>query len=384
MMCTEDEKDLRGRLGEAARQFRRIGLDLDRDPEVIHKHLDLEGVRWLSQMSIPAELGAPLFRGKSGREYDFTSTRERVVSLECLSYGDIGVLLASPGPSLSGQVVGDLGTPEQKARYFSRLLTRPTWTFFALTEPDRGSDAAALTTRLVNDERGFRLHGEKRFIGNGSRAQIGVVFARRNPGPLGIEAVLFDTEIDGFAARALPTMGLRGAGISQLRFDGCAVAESDIIGGNLNPSRRGLWGAILTFNRMRSGVAAMALGVAQASFDYVRQERRSFASRERSEMESFEYRLHAVRSAIYQAAEVADRDPANGTPAMVAKLQAVELVEAVTESAVRLLGPASLIEHPYLNKWYRDARGFEYMEGTSIIQKLQLFQGYRKAKLAYV
>src|SRR5262249_34271401 len=156
-----------------------------------------------------------------------------------------------------------------------RLLARPTWTFFALTEPDRGSDATALTTRLVKDDSlGLRLHGEKRFIGNGSRAQIGVVFARRNPGPLGIEAVLFQTDSEGFAARVLPTVGLRGAGISQLRFEGCKVDEADILGGDLNPSRRGLWGAIQTFNRMRSGVAAMALGVAQATYDYVRQQRR--------------------------------------------------------------------------------------------------------------
>ena len=120
---------------------------------------------------------------------------ERVVFFEELAYGDAGLTLACPGPSMSGVVVSGLGLPDQQGRFFGRILAEPTWTFFALTEPGKGSDALALETALTpaGEPGAWRLDGAKRYIGNGTRAQLGVVFARSRPGPLGIEAVLIET-----------------------------------------------------------------------------------------------------------------------------------------------------------------------------------------------
>jgi alkylation response protein AidB-like acyl-CoA dehydrogenase len=289
--------------------------------------------------------------------------------------------LGAPGPSMSGLIVAELGDADQQERFYAEVLAEPTWTFFALTEPARGSDASALETSLGADgDDGLRLDGCKRYIGNGTRARLGVVFVRTRPGPLGIEAALVDTRAGGFEARPLEMLGLRGARISELRFAGMRVAPEAILGSHLPATRRGLQGAVLTFNRLRPGVAAAALGTAQASVDYVREQRRSFGERERETLDELDDGLAATRELVFRAAVDAQADPTRGALASAAKVHAVRLVERATRAAASLLGSGSLLEHPLLEKWLRDARGFEFMEGTTNIQKLNVFQGMNRGQ----
>lgn len=384
MIDIQDLPYVESQLREAAKDFRRIGMEVEADNSAIDKYLDLPGVQWLSFMFIPEEYNPAPFKGKTGKNYYFMTCAERVVSLEALAYGDCGVLLACPGPSMSGHIVYDLGSPEQKERYYGHVSSKPTWTFFALTEPARGSDATMITTELRPGEDGLRIFGEKRFVGNASRADIGVVFARRHPGPLGIEVVLVDRKRSPYQSEVLPTLGMRGAGISRLVFEGCPVNEDDIVGGHLNPSKRGLWGAIQTFNRMRPGLCAMAVGVAQAAYDYIIENRRDLNENEKARLQKFESRLSSVRAIVRKAARVADEDCSNGALASVAKIRAVDLVEDLTDESFRFFGPKAAWDHPWLSKWYRDARAFEYMEGTSMVHKIQLHQAFLKGKLADV
>jgi alkylation response protein AidB-like acyl-CoA dehydrogenase len=365
---------------EQGAEFRAHALTLDERPDDVARHLGLEGFRWLSRMLVPpAYSGDPLRVGP--HTYDGLTCMERVVAFEQLAYGDAGMVLAAPGPSMSGILVDELASPAQKERYYARILSEPTWTFFALTEPAKGSDAGALETALTGDGDTLRLHGRKRYIGNGTRAALGVVFARARPGPLGIEAVLVEAADPAFSAEPLEMLGLRGALPSALAFDGVEVGADQVLGRHLPATRRGLWGAVMTFNRLRPGIAAAALGVAVAAHDYLRVARRRFTTAERDELDTLAQDIAGVRRLTHRAALEVDAAPANGHLASAVKVHAVALAERSTRTAARLLGPGALLEHPLVEKWLRDARGFDFMEGATAIQKLNVFQGLRRDRL---
>ncbi|WP_153976731.1 acyl-CoA dehydrogenase family protein [Paenibacillus xylanilyticus] len=367
-----------------AAELREIGLVIDREPERINEFTNLESIRTINRMMIPPEYGGEPIVTVGQERYYGLSCLERVIAIEQLSAGDAGVFLGSPGPSMSSVIISALADPQQKERYYSHFLKGTAWSFFALTEPEKGSDATEIGTRISrNGEGRLELNGQKFYIGNGHRASIGLVFAQTNRTPLGIQIALVDKSISGFTAKPLDTMGVRGVQLSHLTFDACQLEEHDIIGRHLSPTKRGLWGALQTFHRMRPGVAALALGVAQAAFDYVREQRSFFKEREQLELEQIEMRLHALRSMIRSAAAEIDADVQKGYLASLSKIRAGALAEEATELALDLMGPGSMHEHPLLNKWYRDARAFEFMEGTTSIQKINVFQAYANGKMKH-
>ncbi|WP_418040260.1 acyl-CoA dehydrogenase family protein [Paenibacillus xylanilyticus] len=367
-----------------AAELREIGLVIDREPERINEFTNLESIRTINRMMIPPEYGGEPIVTVGQERYYGISCLERVIAIEQLSAGDAGVFLGSPGPSMSSVIISALADPQQKERYYSHFLKGTAWSFFALTEPEKGSDATEIGTRISrNGEGRLELNGQKFYIGNGHRASIGLVFAQTNRTPLGIQIALVDKSISGFTAKPLDTMGVRGVQLSHLTFDACQLEEHDIIGRHLSPTKRGLWGALQTFHRMRPGVAALALGVAQAAFDYVREQRSFFKEREKLELEQIEMRLHALRSMIRSAAAEIDADVQKGYLASLSKIRAGALAEEATELALDLMGPGSMHEHPLLNKWYRDARAFEFMEGTTSIQKINVFQAYANGKMKH-
>ncbi|MDH6134308.1 alkylation response protein AidB-like acyl-CoA dehydrogenase [Kitasatospora sp. MAA4] len=370
---------LRAHVREAAGDLRTIGLELDRDPTAIDRWLHLPAVDIMRSCTVPAEyLTNPLRIG--GETYDIRSCLEHAVTIEELSYGDAGFMLACPGPLMSGAAVDALGDDKQRHAYYQRLARpEPTWTFFGLTEPAKGSAATELETALVPDGDGFRLTGQKRYVGNAAFAQLGVVFCRRAPGPLGIEAVLLDTDSPGFHAELIETVGLRGARISAIRFQDVRVERSQILGyESLKPSRRGLVGAIRTLQRFRPVLAGTALGLSRAVLDHVRTERPRLSRVARLRLEAAQDRLAAARARNYQVAAAIDAGQVRLDRIAGVKTRAAELAEQSTLLAADLLGPAALLEDPLLDKLYRDARAFEFMEGTGHIQRLAVFQGVLK------
>lgn len=368
---------VRGELREWGEDFRRHALELDADPEAIRRYFDLPVVRYLATMGIPAEYGndpEPI----AGQRILGTTAAERVVVMEELSCADAGMLVASPGPLLAGVLVSLVADEQQKRWFFERMLERPLWTCFALTEPDSGSDAGALRTTLKKN----KLNGAKRYVGNACRAQLGVVFARTRPGPLGIVAALVDAEHDsGFTARPLPMLGLRGARISEVHFDDVAVPDELVLGRHLPPTQRGMWAFIRTFNLLRPGVAAIALGMARAAHEYVLANRGPLRRDEQDRLAELRGRIDATRELVLLAAAAVDRDPTDGHLASAAKLRAGRLAEDVTRAACGFFGPGARIAHPLLDKLVRDARGMEFIEGTANMQRLNLFQSLLTGKL---
>jgi alkylation response protein AidB-like acyl-CoA dehydrogenase len=237
-----------------------------------------------------------------------------------------------------------------------------------MTEPMHGSDATAMRTRLEpDDEHGFRLYGTKRYVANARRGEIGVVFARLGPTPLSIRAVLLRHPTPRFSATSLTMLGLRGACIGQMDFDGTPIAPDMVLGRHLPASKRGLWGANRAFNVVRLQIAAQALGLAMAIRDQVCALRPGWAGHE-----LVSARLAAARGLLYDTALAVDRFPDERRPPSLAKLHTTNLAIAVGRWAESVLPPAALLTEPLLEKWCRDACAFEFMDGTSNILRLTI------------
>ncbi|GAA2368549.1 acyl-CoA dehydrogenase [Catellatospora methionotrophica] len=358
-MDPDDELEaLRAQAGEHAAQLRALALSVDAAPDRVDEHLSspaMQAVRGLD----PIALGA----------------RRTVAMLVELARGDAGMVLACPGPALAGVVTGIIGSPEQQERLRSAVADGRGWAFLAITEPDVGSDATALRTELRPAGDGtFRLYGVKRYIGNGARARIGVVLARTGPGPLALRAVLVDGASPQLRARPLDMVGLRGAQISELAFDGMPVGPQDLLGEHLSPLRRGMWGVMQGFTTVRVQIAAMAVGTSLAVHEYVHAQRRGWRTGELAVLDRAHAEIAAVHRLTQRAAAAVDADRRHTHPASLAKLAAVSLARTVTRRLPRLLGRGALLEHPLLEKWWRDVCAFEFMEGTSHIQRLHVAQ----------
>lgn len=369
---------LRGFARDLAELLRPTVLTVDRAPSLAPTLLD-SGLPWRQLMGVPAEYNPEPLR-VCGRPVYLDTAVEQVIVLEEFARVDAGAVLAQPGPSMSGFVVNELADRAQYERYYSRLVERPTWTFFGMTEPNHGSDPAGMSTAVRSDGAGgYLLNGTKRFVGNGARAGVGVVFARRRPGPLGVGAVLLETDRPGFTGIGLHTLGLRALQLSELRMEDVPLTDDDLLGKDRSATRQGMWAAVRTFNRYRPVVSSLALGVAQAAYDYAVEHGPRWAA---GRLAGHADRLRGTRALVLEAARGADRDPGDGTLASAAKIRATQLAEELTLAAVDCFGPGARWDHPLLDKFVRDARAFEFMEGTSTIQRLNLAQGYLQGRLA--
>lgn len=357
---------LRGHARELATALRDLALSADTAPDGITEHV-----------------ANPVFREIARYSTGRLDNLSRTAMLIELARGDAGMVLACPGPALAGVVVRILGDEEQNERLAAAVADGRTWGFLAITEPGAGSDVTRLATELRPDENGAHLlYGDKRYIGNGYRGTVGVVLARTGPGPLALRAALvLDARLGPtLSAAPLDMVGLRGAQISEMAFNGLPVAAEDLLGRHLSPLRRGMWGIQQAFNTVRVQVAAMALGTAAGVYDYVCAERRECSAAARAEIEAAEADIQAARLLVLDAAAELDHDlQAAGRDAATAKLVAVRLARRLSTRLPRLLGRGALIEHPLLEKWRRDCAAFEFMEGTSHIQTLHIAQRRIKA-----
>jgi hypothetical protein len=251
------------------------------DPDWVLRHLDHPAV----PQKIEAEFAA--------------DTRRRAVMFEALSYGDPSFLLTTPGPSLPGVLLQALGTPRQRDE-FQRFVTGTRCrTFFAVTEPGRGSDAAHLETTLHDG----RLDGEKLLFGHGASAPIGTVLARAEAGPLGMVAILLTPDLlacDAVRRRVLDMFAMPGTQLAHMRLDGLRVPAEAVLGSHLKAAER-MMGMVTTFHRFRPGVAAMALGHGQAVVDYVRDQ----VDPGYTELDRFDAMLAQARAAAARRAGIA-------------------------------------------------------------------------------
>jgi acyl-CoA dehydrogenase len=273
------------------------------------------------------------------------------------------------------------GTEEQKNHYLPRLASGEVIGAFALTEPEAGSDAAALQMKAVADGDDYLLTGTKRYITNAQSAQLFTVFARTDPnepGSRGISAFLVDADSAGITlGNAYKKMGQQGAHVCDVIFEECRVPKANIIGGPEGVNK-GFQTAMKTLDRGRIHISALAVGCAKRlikmSVEYA-VERKQFGQ-PIAEFQLLQGMLADSQAECYAAEcmvlDAARRRDAGESVKMLAsccKLFATEMVGRVADRAVQIHGGAGYIEEYAVARFYRDVRLFRIYEGTSQIQQ---------------
>jgi acyl-CoA dehydrogenase len=273
------------------------------------------------------------------------------------------------------------GTEEQKRHYLPLLATGEVIGCFALTEPDAGSDAAALQTKAIKDGDDYLLTGTKRYITNAQRAQLFTVFARTDPneaGSRGVSAFLVDANSPGISlGSAYKKMGQQGTHVCDVIFEECRVPQANIIGGP-ELINKGFLTAMKSLDRARIHISALAVGCAkrliEMSVAYAL-DRKQFGQ-PIAEFQLLQGMLadsqaecYAAESMVLDAARRRDAGERVNMLAACCKLFATEMVGRVADRAVQIHGGAGYIEEYAVARFYRDVRLFRIYEGTSQIQQ---------------
>jgi alkylation response protein AidB-like acyl-CoA dehydrogenase len=269
------------------------------------------------------------------------------------------------------------GTEEQKRRYLPSLVAGETRGSYALTEPNVGSDPAALETRAERRGDVWVLNGEKRFIGNAGISDIYVVFARTGaPGAKGISAFVVDAKSPGVSAETLRTMGMPGWQLGAPRFEDVEVPVENMLGAE----NEGFKIAMMTFDRSRPTVAAQAVGVGQGAIDLALDyalKRQTFGQPLvahqglQFKLADMETQVAAARALTFQAASFVDEtDPRMTKLASMAKMFASDVAMRVTTEAVQVLGGNGYLKEFPAERMMRDAKVLQIYEGANEIQKL--------------
>jgi len=321
----------------------------------------------LMGVCVPEEYG--------GAGADFLSY---VLVLEELSRGDagLGVTVAVHTSAVTLPLVR-FGSEEQRARFVPPLARGEQLGAFCLTEPEAGSDAGALRTRAEPDGDGWRITGSKQWVTNGRHAGTFLLFARtdpQTPGPGGVSAFVLDAGHVRIT-RDEEKLGLNSSVTSDLVVEGARVGRDRL----LHEEGKGFHVAMATLDAGRIGIAAQAVGIAQAAFDVARayaKERHAFG-RAIAEFQAIQHKLadmsteiDAARLLVYRAAMLKERGEPHTEAGAKAKLYASEMARRQTAEAIQILGGYGYTKEFPVERYYRDAKVTEIYEGTSEIQRL--------------
>ncbi|MDN3292549.1 acyl-CoA dehydrogenase family protein [Streptomyces ficellus] len=343
------------------------------------RELAAERLRPLAEKGEPGRVNRPLVaalaeHGLIGRLFE-AGALDLCLMRESLARACTEAETALALQGLGAHPVAASGTPEQRARWLPEVTAGRAVAAFALSEPDAGSDAAALALDAVPEGDGWRLSGEKRWISNAPEADVYTVFARttRGAGARGVTAFLVPAGRPGLTGSALDMLSPHPIG--SLLFDAVPVTRADVIG----EVDRGFRVAMNTLNLFRPSVGAFAVGMAQAALDATvthTAERSAFGgvlkdlqavSHQVAEMAT---RTEAARLLVYAAAAAYDAgDPDVPKRAAMAKLLATETAQYVVDAAVQLHGARALRRGHLLEHLYREVRAPRIYEGATEVQR---------------
>ena len=361
---SKEQQEIQERAAEfAAREVAPQAPEWDREarfPAEVLKKLSEAGFMGLC---IPEEYGG------GGR--DFLSY---VLLIEEISRADAGVGVTLAVHTSAGTLpILTYGTEDQRSRFVPDLARGEKIGCFALTEPATGSDTAAIEAGAERVDGGYRLSGHKQWVTNGRAAGAMVVFARA---PEGVTAFVVGMDEAGISfGKHAEKMGVLSATTDDVLLDNVFVPEECRLG----EEGKGLRVALGTLDAGRIGIAAQALGIAEAAFRYAvsyASERTTFGKPIAQhqaisfKLADMQTKIRAARLLVYEAAWIRDRGMPHGEAGARAKLYAAQVANEVTYDAVQVLGGQGYMKDHPVERYYRDARVTEIYEGTSEIQRL--------------
>lgn len=328
------------------------------------------------QLSDMGMMGLPFDEKYSGAGADTTSfaivTEE--LSRACASTG----ITYSAHISLGGAPLNLFGTEEQKEKYLTPICTGESFGAFGLTEPNAGSDAGGTETRAVEDGDEWVINGSKVYITNASHAKHLAITAitGMNDGKKEISAIIVPTDAEGFTIiDNYEKMGLHSSNTTELVLDNVRVPKENLLGKRGDGFKQFL----VTLDGGRIGIAAMAVGIAQAAFNKAlaySKERKQFG-KPLSEFQVTQFKLadmamkiELARNMVYKAAWLKDQGRPFTKEASMAKLYASEISMEVADEAIQIHGGYGYMKEYEVERYMRDAKLLEIGEGTSEIQRM--------------
>jgi acyl-CoA dehydrogenase len=350
----------------AAKEMRPVAWELDKDgdwpAEVLKKAWELG----LMNSHIPEEYGGP------GASYFEGTLIEEEIGWGC---SGIGTSLAANGLALAPLGLG--GSEELKKQVFGHVTSEPIFASFCLTEPDAGSDVSGMRTKAERKGDKYVINGSKCFITNGSYADYFTVYAKtdKDAGHRGISAFIVPKDDTVTVDKKEDKMGQRASNTATITFNDTEIPAGNLIG----EENKGFKLAMMTLDRTRPGVAAMATGIARAAMEFAidySKERVQFgvpiAMHQAIQfmIADMATKVHLSRLATWQSAVLLDQGRRNTIESSHAKRYAADSAMEVTTDAVQVYGGYGFIKEYPVEKLMRDAKIMQLYEGTAQIQRL--------------
>jgi acyl-CoA dehydrogenase len=368
LTLTDEQKDLRELAHSfAEKEIRPVAWEYDKDgtwPEdVLMKAWDVG----LMNTHLPEEYGGP------GLDYLSGCLIEEEMGWGC---SGIGTSLTCNGLATAPIMLG--GSEEIKQKYLGMLTEEFKLASFCLTEPDAGSDVSGMRTTAVKMGDQYVINGSKCFITNGGYADYYTVYAKtdKDAGHKGISAFVVDRNLDGVTVdKKEDKLGQRASNTATISFNDVAIPAENMLG----EENHGFKLAMMTLDRTRPGVAAMAVGIARAAFEFATE-----YSKERVQFgvpiamhQAIQFmiadmatKVEAGRLLTWQSASLLDQGKRNTLASSHAKRFAADSAMEVTTDAVQVYGGYGFIKEYPVEKLMRDAKIMQLYEGTSQIQRL--------------
>ncbi|VEG52938.1 acyl-CoA dehydrogenase domain-containing protein [Mycolicibacterium aurum] len=325
--------------------------------------------------------GAEAFRdGEDGPKGNINGgNMSAVLNIIEVSWGDVALVLSIPFQGLGNAAISGVATDEQLERLGK------VWAAMAITEPDFGSDSAAVSTTAKLDGDEYVINGEKIYVTAGSRATHIVVWATldKSKGRAAIKSFIVPREHPGVTVERLEhKLGIKASDTAAIRFDNVRIPKENLLGSPDVNVEKGFAGVMETFDNTRPVVAGMAVGIARAALE----ELRKILTNAGIEI-SYDKPAHAQSAAAAEflrmeadwesgylltlrSAWQADNKIPNSKEASMGKAKAARVASDITLKTVELAGTAGYSENALLEKWARDSKILDIFEGTQQIQQL--------------
>jgi butyryl-CoA dehydrogenase len=365
---TKEKKDIQAAARDfATKELVPIADELDQAEEFAWKNFKWMAKLGFTGMVIPTEYG-----GSGFDELSLVIAIEEIAKA-CASTADI----LDAHLVLCAGLIYHWGNEEQRKRFLPPLAKGEKVGSFAITEPDAGSDIGSIKTEAVRDGDSYILNGQKTFITNGDVCDNVVVFAGiPELAPRGMTAFVLEKEIAGFTkGEKFNKLGMRAATNAELFFEDCRVPVANRLG----EEGKGMRIALGTLDRGRIGIAAQAVGIAQAVLenctDYSKKRVQFGAPICQNQaiawkLADMAMEIEAARLLVYKAAYLADKGEPFAKNAAMAKLYASELAMKAATWGIQIFGGYGyMMEYP-MQRYFRDAKLTEIYEGTSEVQRM--------------
>jgi len=349
-------------------ELRPIAAEIDQEARFPWEVMEKMGSLGYFGIQAPAELG--------GAGLDTVSYAVTIEEISRVS-GSIGLCL-SVHNSVALYPILAFGNREQHQRWVPGLAAGKKIGAFCLTEPNVGSDASAITATALPEDGQWRVNANKVFVTNGGIADICLIFARTDPaaGRKGISVVVAERGTKGFVVGDLEDLcGMRANPVSSIRLYDCMLPEENLLG----RTGQGLAIGLAALDTGRIGIAAQALGIAQAALEegvrYANQRQQFGVPIGRHQaiqmmIADMATQVDAARLLVYRAASLKDQGEPVGKAAAQAKLFAAEAACLVTDLAVQIHGGYGYSKAYAVERYYRDARVTRIYEGTSEVHRM--------------